>query len=174
MCYYFGMDQVAQNGTEIAIAPQQPIEVVPPESLAWRQDQYITFVASSGLSITEDGGFKQIKVGEFADLISTPRRTLYNWQQSIPEFWEKVDIRRREIFTRSRENAIWKGLTLKAMKGDTQAATMVLSHFGDYSPPAQKHDVKINGLSDFLNSARKRHEANQQKKQNAIDAESAN
>jgi len=121
-----------------------------------RKDYYITYVAAHGLSVEEDGTYTKITAQEFADKIGVSRKTLYQWQKDIPSFWDLVKIRRKEIFTQNRENAIWRGLTLRALKGDYKQAEMILSHFGDYTPPAQRHEVKVSGLGELYNMARQK------------------
>lgn len=147
----------AQNYTQSPTPPQaQTDSVKPPELLKYLQNEYITFCASSGISMTEDGNFVAMTVTQFAAAAGVSRRTLYNWQKSIPNFWQRVDERAREIFNQSTKYAIFKGLKLKAMAGDTKAAEMVMSHYSDYTPPAQKHEVKLSGWGDMVREARKR------------------
>jgi hypothetical protein len=45
---------------------------------------------------------------------------------------------------------------MRAAKGDAQQAQMVLSHFGDYMPPAQRVDatVEVKGLAELLQVAK--------------------
>jgi hypothetical protein len=124
--------------------------------LTWAQDQYITFCASSGISMTEDCQFELMTAKQFAAAVGYNRNTLYYWQENIPNFWQQVDQRARVIFNKSTKFAIIKGLKLKAMAGDVKAAEMLWSHFGDYTPPAQKHEVKINGWGDVVREARKK------------------
>jgi hypothetical protein len=122
----------------------------------WAQDQFITFCASSGISTDEDGNFTYVTVKQFAAAIGYDRSRLYQWKKEIPGFWSLVDQRAREIFNGSTKYAIFKGLKLKAMLGDVKAAEFVLSHYSDYTPPAQKHEVKLTGWGDMVRDARKR------------------
>lgn len=127
-------------------------------SLTPKQDYYITFCASAGLSVDADGDLKTMSMERFANKIGVARATLYRWKDTIPDFETKVSQRRRQIFAKNRENIIWKGLFLKAAAGDVKAAEMVLSHFSDYVPPTQKHEVKIGGLVDLAKQARAKNE----------------
>lgn len=131
--------------------------VVDDVTLTPQQDYYITFVAANGLSVKEDGSFEQMTASKFAEKIGVSRMTLYRWQDSIVNFQHLVRQRRQEIFTLNRENMIWRGLFLQAAKGNPKAAEMILSHFGDYTPPTQKHEVKIGGLADLVKLARQKH-----------------
>jgi hypothetical protein len=129
------------------------------DTLPIAQDYYITYVAANGLSVTEDGGMVKISADSFAAKIGVNRVTLWRWQKSIPNFQARVRKRRAEIFTLNRENAIWHGLFLRAAKGDKPQAEMILSHFSDYVPPTQRHEVRVNGLADIAKLARKKNES---------------
>jgi hypothetical protein len=120
------------------------------------KEYYITFCAGNGLSVQEDGSFAKISAEQFAASIGVDRRTLYRWRDTIPEFGKRVKDRRREIFNANRESMVWNGLFLRAAKGDHKQAEMILSHFSDYTPPTQKHEVKIGGLADLAKLARQK------------------
>lgn len=139
-----------QNVTQTDIATSD--SDIPAVTLA--QDYYVTFVASAGLSVEDDGTIKTITSEQFALKLGVTRVTLWRWKNSIPNFEQLVAKRRREIFTLNRENLVWKGLFLRAAKGDHKQAEMILSHFSDYTPPTQKHEVKIGGLADLVKMAR--------------------
>lgn len=121
-----------------------------------RQEYYITYYAANGLSVHDDGSFEKISAEKFAAKIGVHRTTLYEWQKSIPNFQARVRARRKEIFNGTREAMIWNGLFLRAAKGDSKQAEMLLSHFSDYVPPTQRHEVKIGGLADLAKIARKK------------------
>lgn len=118
-------------------------------------NEFLTFCATSGLSMDEDGSISQMTTTQFAAVAGISRSVLYYWKAQ-PNFWREVDSRAREVFNRSTKFAIMKGLRLKAMAGDTKAAEFVLSHYSDYTPPAQKHEVKISGWADMVREARKK------------------
>lgn len=127
-------------------------------SLTPAQEYYITFCAANGLSVKEDGSFEKLSAEKFADKIGVARITLYRWRDSIPNFQQRVKQRRHEIFNANREAMVWNGLFLRAAKGDHKQAEMILSHFSDYTPPTQKHEVRVSGLADLLKLSRQKAE----------------
>jgi hypothetical protein len=146
-----------QNSTNVQTTPETDAEYVERERKhKWALDQYITFCASSGLAMTEDGEVEPMSATKFAVAVGVDRTTLYWWQKNVPGFWKAVDKRAKEIFNHQTKYAIIKGLKLKAMAGDVKAAEMLWSHFGDYTPPAQKHEVKLNGWADVVREARRK------------------
>lgn len=134
-----------------------------PAALSPAQHEYISYVAVSGLIIHEDGSFKKMTVEEFASKVGVSRVTLHNWSRSIPDFAQKVEQRRAELMPVNRVSAIWKGLTLKAMSGNVEAAKIVLGQYANWQPPAQKHEVQVStGLADLV--AQKKLAMEQQRK----------
>lgn len=139
----------------VASQDQQDKSVESEKRLSFLQNEWITFCAASGMSMNEDGEFVAMSVTDFATAAGVDRTTLYYWKKSIPDFWTRVDERAREIFNQSTKFAIFKGMKLKAMAGDVKAAEFVLSHYSDYRPPAQAHEVKLSGWGDMVREARK-------------------
>ena len=118
-----------------------------------QQLQYVDFVALGGLLTDESGEFRTMTTREFADQVGVSRNTLYTWQKTIPDFWEKVRIRRLEITKRTRATKVYNGLFLKAARGDPAAVKLWSEIFDNYQPPAQKHEVSIGGLADLAKIA---------------------
>lgn len=108
------------------------------QKLALLHEQYISFVAVGGLLTDDDGTLKKKSISEFAAELGVDRRTLSRWKDSLPNFWERVEKRRDEIFTKNRITAVWNGLFLRAAKGDAQQAIIILSQYAKWQPPAQK------------------------------------
>ena len=130
------------------------------------QQRWIDFQAVGGLMTEADGTLKPMTVTAFAELIGVHRQTLYDWRNSIPDFWDRVKLRRSQIGTQSRLDKVHTGLYLKAATGDPQAVKLYLQIFDNWQPPSQKHEVELStGLADLV--AKKKLEQEHQK--NVID-----
>ena len=123
------------------------------------QEQYISYVAVSGLIINEDGSFTKMSVDEFCQKFGVYRKKLQRWRETIPNFTQRVEDRRDELMSTNRISAIWKSMTLKAMAGNVEAAKLVLGQYAKWRPPAQKHEVEIgDGMAEALRIAQERKE----------------
>jgi hypothetical protein len=138
--------------TESADSTKVPYRLPKEEAL----EQYKLYCASGGLEFYEPGSFKKITVDEFANRIGWARRTLYDWQKATTDFWIDVNKKRHELYSGAQTQIVWRGVFLRAAKGDAKQAEMFLSHYSDYVPPTQKQDVKITGFADLINLSRKR------------------
>jgi hypothetical protein len=131
---------------------------------AYQQDQYIAFVACGGLIPDPTGEKAAIKMTtqEFANNIQVSRQTLYDWRKTIPEFWEKVNQKRREIGSKDRLANVWNGLYLKAATGNVEAAKLYLAnHDDEFRMPMERRENNLgSGLADLV--ARKLLEQNRE------------
>ncbi len=142
-----------------------------PEGLSVLQDLWLTFDAAGGIvEDPETGAPMRMSITDFATKIGVHRTTLYEWRKLIPNYQDLVRRRRSEIFTEVRVSKVWAGVHLKAMLGEHKQAEMVLTHYSDYTPPAQrvKHDID-DGFADLLQRARKRREAETSNDSEIID-----
>jgi len=157
------METQAQNGTDTQLQTDTTVPPVPPPQdpalLKVQLEEWITFTAIGGLVTEADGNLDPMTVSKFAELIKVPRRTLYNWRRDVPDFWQRVEIRRREMMSKDRITKVWNGVYLRAAKGDAAQATMILSHFSDYKPPAQAHEIELKGMGDVIANTRKKMQA---------------
>jgi hypothetical protein len=145
--------------------------------LKFQQEQYVDFVALGGIYTNEDGSFdmsetvktKTMTVTEFSLRIGVPRRTLYGWQNRIPNFWGRVNDRRKTLFSQQRISKVWNGIYLKAASGNPQAAALFFANFDDnFHMPTEKVEHGVtDSLADVLNIARNR----KLQHQDAIDGE---
>jgi hypothetical protein len=143
--------ELAQN------SPKTPIQTADELALIkLKQEEYISYCAVGGLITEVDGTLKKMSLEQFSDQLKVDRKTLYNWKQTIPKFWDRVEKRRGEIFTQSRISVVWNGLMLRAAKGDAEQAKIILGHYANWQPPTQKTEVRIGGLGDLVNEARKK------------------
>lgn len=139
--------EVSQNNS----LPQPATDVSPKplskdEHINLAKDQYISFVALGGLIADTEGEKMAVKKSAqwFADQWGVERRTLYNWREIIPNFWDKVAERRREVGSKERVSNVWNGIYLKASAGNPEAAKLFLANFDDsFRMPMQevKHEA---------------------------------
>lgn len=117
-----------------------------------RQQQYIDYCAVGGLITTEDGELKRMTVTQFAANIGYERTSLYLWQKTIPDFWERVNKRRKEIGGGGRVQKVYNGLYLKGAAGNPQAAAMFLAnHDENFRMPNQRVEVEVkHSYADLL------------------------
>lgn len=147
-----------------------PAEIVPApidDVLKINQQKWIDFNAVGGLITESDGALKPMTITAFAAAIGVERKTLYNWKNSIPNFWERVKQRRLELGSQARLQKVYTGLYLKASQGVPEAVKLYLQIFDDWKPPAQEQKIQLsNGLADLV--ARKKLELEHSRK--IIDA----
>lgn len=117
---------------------------------------WVDFCALGGMMTDDAGNIYLMTVSEFALKIGVHRSTLNDWKKSIPTFWDMVRKRRIDLSKNSRASKVYNGLFLKAAQGDASAVRLWAELFDGYQPPAQKHDVKVSGLMDLVNLARKK------------------
>lgn len=126
---------------------------------------WIDFRALNGLifdpSVPDENGdasLRKMPVGEFAKKIGVDRTTLYAWQSSIPNFWEKVNSRRTELAPQSRLAKLHETWYLKALTVKNWPVTeaWLINFDPNYKQPRQKveHDIG-SGLADLINAKRK-------------------
>jgi len=101
----------------------------------------VDFKALGGLITDEEGGMQKQSMQWLADLLSVDRQTLYNWMK-IPNFWNLVNERRREISPKGRLAAVHNTWYLKAVKGEFQFLQLWLANFDpNFRMPTQ--EVKV-------------------------------
>jgi hypothetical protein len=143
--------ELAQN------SPNTPIQSADDLALIkLKQEEYISYCAVGGLITEVDGTLKKMSLEQFSEQLKVDRKTLYNWKKTIPNFWTRVEKRRGEIFTQSRISVVWNGLMLRAAKGDAEQAKIILGHYANWQPPTQKQEIRIGGLGDLVNAARRK------------------
>lgn len=122
------------------------------------EEDYIAFVAVGGLLPSEDGAATKMTVAQFAQQLNVDPATLWRWRTKIPNFWERVDKKRREIGGRDRLSKVWNGIFLKAASGNPEAAKLYLANFDpNFRMPMQKVEHEAgDSFIDALGMARRR------------------
>jgi hypothetical protein len=146
-----------QPGTlQIADKPRPDYQLSSEEllDLSPKQDLFIDYMAFGAFSLDSAGMMSQMTAEQVAAKLGVTDRTLRRWRRSIPGYGDLVRKRRMEKFRIEIEDGVWRGLIAKALVGEPKQAEMVLSHFSDYTPPAQKVDHKVEGLADLVQLAR--------------------
>lgn len=129
-------------------------------------DMYVDFVACGGMQVTEDGNTERLTMQQFCDGWNVERSTIWRRRQADDKFDEKVNERRKSIFGRDRVSAVWRGVMLRAMRGDAEQAKLFLANFdNNFVMPTMKVESTDSGLADFLQIMRRR--------QNAVDLNAA-
>lgn len=152
------MDALQNSTNQAQALPAQDDNVQP--QITPQQSDYIAFTAFGGLIPDPEGEKVAIKMTatELAEKLGVSRTTLYTWRDSIPNFWELVNEKRREIGSKERLSNVWNGVYLKATAGNPEAAKLYLANFDpDFRMPMQKHEHDIgDGLAEAMAIARKR------------------
>ncbi len=92
------------------------------------KERYIKFVAS-GCFVNG----KRLTHEEFAKNIGVSRKTLYRWQESIPDFWHQVQNIRSKAY-KLKISSIYQALYKQALKGDVNASKLLLQQVGELEP----------------------------------------
>lgn len=114
--------------------------------LSPQQQAWIDYKALGGIIFDKDNGvFEHWTAERFATYIGVDRRTLYNWRDSIPSFWDRVAERRKELNAGEWLAELHKKWKLKAMKFDNWQITeaWLINFDKNYKTPKIKveHDV---------------------------------
>lgn len=157
------MSEALQTVTETPAANQGDIEPVTPQHGSQEYndmvyDQYVTFVACGGMQITEDSQPTKMTMEQFCNQWNVNRMAIWRRRTSDKGFAEKVMERRFAIFSLDRVSAVWRGVMLKAMAGNPEAAKLFLANFDPkFIMPTQKVEHEAgNSLTALLNTARQR------------------
>jgi hypothetical protein len=159
--------QTSQNVTDSENqTPAQSSGVTDP-----RHQALIDYRAVNG-TITDDNGTHKMTVEELATTLGVDRRQLYRWQETIPDFWGKVNARRKELFPRSRLariHDVWYiSALLPGAKGFRDRQLWLANYDDNFRMPTEKVQHELgDGVADALNIARER----RMKVQTVIDGE---
>lgn len=167
---------VQQNSTQPetpASVPKSDVELVGGVTAA--QDEYIAFTALGGLipDLDSDKAGIPMTAKQLAAKLGVERTTMWYWRKSIPDFWDRVAAKRREIGGKDRVSQVWNGLFLKGAAGDTRAGVIYLANFDpDFRMPMQqvKHEAG-DSWGDVMAAARRREREASEKNQTIVEGE---
>lgn len=138
------------------------------ETLDTAKQALVDYRALSGYIATDDNelGLKRMSVDDLAGKLGVVRQTIYDWQNSIPNFWGIVNARRAVISSESRLAAIEKVWLAKALKGEWQHLNAwLLNYKPGYKTPTAKIEHEVGAtLADLFRGVAAQHT-------NVIDAE---
>lgn len=164
--------EIQQNSTpaeKTESVNESSVELVNGVTVA--QDEYIAYVALGGLIPDPDGvvAGKKLSATKLAERLGVDRTTLYYWRSSIPDFWDRVAAKRKQLAGRDRISTVWNGVYLRAATGDPQAAKLFLKNFDEnYVDPLQKIEHEVgNSWAALIQQKR----ANAAAANNVIDGE---
>jgi hypothetical protein len=124
-----------------------------------RYDTYIDYCAVGGLITNDDGSFRKLTSEELARELGVNRTTLWRWQETIPNFQERVRSRRIELSKRSRASKVYNGLYLRAAQGFAAEVRLWAEIFDGYQPAPQRLQHSLgDGFADAMKIARTRRE----------------
>ncbi len=143
------------------------------EELTLQQQAWVDYNALSGIvtdltSEHKDASgstlvMRKMTIIEFADKLGVDRQTLRRWRESIPNFWEKVNARRKELAPQARLQRIHETWYLKAaaLKNWQITEAWLINFDPNYKQPRMKveHDI-TESMADALGLAKRRRTEN--------------
>lgn len=117
----------SQNAQEVAKPiVNQPQTTQKMEDPRWQY--FISYRALNGIIViydeeTQTEKFKKMKMQELADKLGVSRQTLYEWEERIPNFWQRVRAKKKELSSQKRLAMMDEKFFLKAYKFDNWPLT---------------------------------------------------
>jgi hypothetical protein len=146
-----------RRNSALSLAPTDASDADPAtKQLTIQQQAWIDYNALNGLitDILEEKvdpktgtalTMRKMTIQEFAELIDVHRDTLRVWRTAIPNFWERVNQRRKELAPTARLQQIHERWYLNALKMKNWPVTEAwLRNFDpDYREPKQKIEHEL-------------------------------
>jgi hypothetical protein len=170
-------NEVAEIDTAMATLGKEPVDfVITPQMQAWIDYNAMSGIITDNMEEGTDPATGQAKslrkmpITEFAELIGIHRDTLRNWRTYIPNFWDRVNERRKELAPHARLQNMHERWYLNALK--MQNWPLVESWLINFDPGYESPKLKVehelgDGVADALNVARER----RMKAQTVVEAE---
>ncbi|MBS4040400.1 MAG: hypothetical protein KGZ81_07355 [Flavobacteriales bacterium] len=146
-------NEAPHPGRGLALSKITDISMLSAQQLAW-----VDYCVVQGLITEEDGTYKKMTVGQFAERLGVSRETLTKWRRDIPKFWDFVAERRKVIFSQTRVQKVYNAMYVKAVsgKGDVRAMQTFLANVDpNFRMPTQPVEVEAgNSWAALLNKRR--------------------
>ena len=129
------------------------------DALNLQQQMWVDYNVLQGVIVGSDGEMSKLSITDFAKQLEVERMTLYRWSKSIPDFWDIVNSRRKDIFKGARTAKVYNALFIAAtVKLNPQAIAMWLANSGtDFRMPTQPIEHEVGGgLADLMQKVRQR------------------
>lgn len=149
--------EVAAIDKAMAGLGKTPVDfVITSQMQAWIDYNALNGIITDNM---EQMSMRKMSISEFAQLIGVNRDTLRNWRVYIPNFWDRVNERRKELSPRSRLQVMHERWFIEAMKMKNWALSeaWLRNHDSDYKESKQKVEHELgDGFADAMNIARER------------------
>lgn len=121
------------------------------------QRAYVDYKALGGI-VTDDEGVRKMTVSDLATMLGVTRNAIYDAKDHVPNFWQLVEDRRKELGGQSRLARFHETWYLKAIKMDNWQISEAWARNFDksYREPKQKVEHELgNSWSALLENKRK-------------------
>lgn len=169
------MDDIQNLTKPISETPITDTKSVDRKVPDWRHDAWIDYRALNGTIIEyneEAGGetVSKLKMDDLAAKLGVTRQTLYDWEKSIPDFWEKVRARKRDFASQRRLSLMEDKFYIHAMtwKNPKISLAWLEQNSPDWRDPKQKHEMDVGDNMAAL--LRRMEDAKQAEPKTIIDA----
>lgn len=134
-----------QNPTNEISQIDAAVKAANPKPLTPEQQMWIDFKAIGGRITEQDTMLpEKMTVTKFASLIKISRDTLYEWTKTIPDFWDKVAARRKELGSQERLVKVHDSWYLKAIGGSFPHMQLWLANFDpNFRMPTEKVEHEL-------------------------------
>lgn len=139
-------NEVAAIDTAMATLGKAPVDFfITPQMEAWIDYNALSGIVTDNMEEGNGGGMRKMSISEFAQIVGVHRDTLRNWRTYIPNFWDRVNERRRELAPHARLQLVHQRWYIKAVAMDDWRITeaWLRNHDPDYKESKQKVEHEL-------------------------------